>query len=377
MKNGFLGVWLGFLLAGNILFGQEPGIADSSKAADNDRPGGTQVNMPTPPIAECSCVQDECCGWDPCGGDPERFYASADYLLWWIKDSRIPTLVVNQFGPGGITSNGGPVDNEERSGGRFNFGYWLGDAGNLAVEIGYLFLGSRGVTVNNSASAALLDPVEGTTYASGNVPVLLTSRFQGAEANLVANLARNQSFQWDALVGFRWLQLVEAANVNPKQSVQLRGDENGTLVIYQSNIHASNDFYGGQIGTRAFYNFGALVANLTAKLAFGGTHEILDVQNQNQAINTQVTNIVTTIGGIHRDRFAVVPEVGFNIGYDLTSRLRINLGYTFLDISSLTRPGDATVTNGLAANNQVQYSATARSSDFWAQGLNLGMLFHY
>ena len=41
-----------------------------------------------------------------------------------------------------------------------------------------------------------------------------------------------------------------------------------------------------------------------------------------------------------RDRFAVLPEFGFDVGYQLTSRWRSFIGYNFLYISDVARPGN-------------------------------------
>ncbi len=45
-------------------------------------------------------------------------------------------------------------------------------------------------------------------------------------------------------------------------------------------------------------------------------------------------------GQFTRDRFAVVPELGINVGYQITRHVRASVGYTFLYWSSIVRPGD-------------------------------------
>lgn len=385
MRNGLLGAWMGFLLTGSAVLGQESGIADKSTPASPEKSAlavmPTVADEPTQPVVGGSPVSEcnSCC-WNCCGCDRSpRIYGSVDYLLWWIKNSRIPTFVEAQVeaagAAGGLTSRGERVNNEERSGGRFLFGYWLGEERTLGIEGGYLFLGSRSVSVNGATanSRGVEDSIL-VNYASSSVPIVLTSRFQGAEANLVANLVQNQSFQLNALIGFRWLQLCEGANVNPNQSVQLTGDENGTVVIYQSSIQTSNNFYGGQIGARAEYQFGPLVANLAVRVGLGDTNQVLEITDNNIVNNVSFGQ--QGGGRTPHDRFAVVPEVDVNIGYDITPRVRVHMGYTFLYISDVIRPGDVTVVNGLA-NGQAVYSSSSRTSDFWTQGLNVGMAFRY
>ena len=45
------------------------------------------------------------------------------------------------------------------------------------------------------------------------------------------------------------------------------------------------------------------------------------------------------MGERQRDVFAVVPEVGLNVGYDITPRLRVFAGYSLIFWSNVARPG--------------------------------------
>jgi hypothetical protein len=46
------------------------------------------------------------------------------------------------------------------------------------------------------------------------------------------------------------------------------------------------------------------------------------------------------IGNFTRDKFAVLPEVGLKVGYHVTPNLRLAVGYNFLYLSDVVRPGD-------------------------------------
>ena len=48
----------------------------------------------------------------------------------------------------------------------------------------------------------------------------------------------------------------------------------------------------------------------------------------------------TNIGEFNRNVFSVVPEVGRNVGYQLTDHIRTFVGYNFLYWSNVIRPGD-------------------------------------
>jgi hypothetical protein len=113
-----------------------------------------------------------------------RWWVSAEYLAWWIKDSHVPTtmfpgplstlstqsLPIN-LGSTGLSVPAQPgslalfgredVDNEERSGGRFSAGYWFDDDHVFGLEASYFFLGSRSVRghlASPPATVILIDP---------------------------------------------------------------------------------------------------------------------------------------------------------------------------------------------------------------------------
>ena len=75
-----------------------------------------------------------------------------------------------------------------------------------------------------------------------------------------------------------------------------------------------------------------------------------------------------------------MPEIGVNLMYCLTPRTKVTLGYTFIYLSHVARPGDQIDMmvnssqfppgnrNGVALP-EFQF----RTTDFWAHGLNFGL----
>ena len=85
-------------------------------------------------------------------------------------------------------------------------------------------------------------------------------------------------------------------------------------------------------------------------------------------------------------QFSVMPEIGFTLGYDLTPRLKATAGYTLLYWSNVARPGDQidlNVDSGQLPSGTPQPGPFSRpeftlhTSDFWAQGLNLGLDYRF
>src|SRR5207245_1940890 len=80
-------------------------------------------------------------GWaEACGpacqvcGPPGRFWVSAEYLMWWFNNDRIPPLVTfgtpDSFGILGelgttVAFGGGAIEHPVHHGGRFTVGAWL------------------------------------------------------------------------------------------------------------------------------------------------------------------------------------------------------------------------------------------------------------
>ena len=88
-------------------------------------------------------------------------------------------------------------------------------------------------------------------------------------------------------------------------------------------------------------------------------------------------------GSFQRNRFAVAPDLGANIGYQVTDHLRAFVGYDFLYLSEVVRAGDQV---DLRVNpNQLRGVAGGpalpafnfHGSDYWAQGVSFGLEFKY
>jgi hypothetical protein len=381
------------------------------------------VAPPEVPGGGAACAQAPCVGWEGSGAPGGQFWASGEYLLWWIRNSNLPPLVTagpptsgGILGqPGTVVLFGGPTDNEERSGGRFRAGYWLDGQQTYGIEGSYFFLGSRSVNFAagspGAGSAVIARPffnvltgaedaelVSAPGVLSGTVGVSLSSRLQGAELNGVCNLCCGCNGRVDLLAGFRYVELNEGLGITEDLTVDPRVPlTGGTAFGVHDQFNARNRFYGGQVGARAEFRSGNLFVNVRGQVALGGTREVVEVAGStiiappgqvptvgNGGLLAQPTNS----GHFSRDHFAVVPEVGINVGYQVTEHLRAFVGYSFLYWSSVARPGDQI---DRAVNpTQLPVSATApvltgparpaplfRDTDFWAQGISFGVEVRY
>jgi hypothetical protein len=387
-----------------------------------------------------TCCAPLCCddGCSACDSDAEkanRFYASAEYLLWAIKDSRLPVLAttgtgtsIGLLGEKGtvILFGGTEVDNEARSGGRFTAGWWLDDCQTTGIEGSFFILPQRSVNFQANSNefpilgrpffnaATGMQSAEFTAFprvSRGAVNIDSPSRLWGASADLRENLCCGCWYRLDALVGFRFLDLDEALHVTENsvllptvfQVFPMSPFPPGTRSHVVDSFATRNDFYGGEVGLDAEFHRGRWSLDLKGKVALGEMHEVVDI-NGNQFVLQPGRPLQTFQGGLlalssnsghHvRDRFAVAPEAGATVGYQITDRLRLFAGYNFLFMSSVVRPGDQidTVIDAHLVPNLAKFNPAVapgppvkparplfqfHETSFWAQGVTCGLEFRY
>jgi hypothetical protein len=379
----------------------------------------------------CCCVCEPCgevCGYsggvrDVSLGGLERVYASGEYLLWQIRSSAIPPLVTT--GPpssNGIIGNMGTVfllgpgsiDQRAQSGGRFTVGYWLDDCRTFGIEASAFFLGdaARSFTFSSNQFPLLARPffklnapaeefAEISTspgLATGTVSVNQTSRLWGAEADVRCRVCCGCDYRVDVFGGFRYLDLEEGLTISEVLQATPGGSTfGGDQIVVVDTFRTRNQFYGGQLGIDTEWDRGPWFVGFRGKIGLGVTHETIDIAGSQTITPPGGTPSVTPGGllalssnsGHHtNDRFAVVPEVELKVGYRLTDQLRVFVGYNFLYWSRVVRPGDQ-IDRGLDVNRIMNFlppqppvaeprpAVPFKQSDFWAQGVSVGLEFRY
>jgi hypothetical protein len=357
-----------------------------------------------------------------------RFWLKAEGLYWWTKAAPVPVPLVTEgnFGdsiPGALGQPGTSVllGNQDislpgRGGGRFTLGFTLDPEQISAFEASYFFVGtsstSQSVFADGSSGSALLAipffnptvPGEDATFLArpgafaGSALLSVDSFFQGAEANLFLNLQNSSGLRFDLLGGFRYLNLQENLTFQTNSPAVT-----GPADVFQTFDHfqTTNNFYGGQFGARVSFENPRLFLNATGKVAFGGTQQ--DVHVNGVTFTNDFTGFgpvvgypggyfsqPTNIGGRSSTAFAVVPEANLNLGIRLSPWASFVVGYTFLYVSSVARPGDqidrvinpsqAPAINGSGSTSLIgpaRPQLNIQSTDFWVQGLNFSLELRY
>jgi Putative beta barrel porin-7 (BBP7) len=348
---------------------------------------------------------------------PGPFTIGAEALLWWLKASPTPVPVITDGLYGrpdtSVLLGGGTLDTNVNSGFRLTASYAVNQG--FALEGNFLFIAQRSTSQSVASSGLpgstdLLLPFfdvnrnrEDITEISfapvynGSAKVELTNSMMGAEANAAWAMASERPWGVGVLGGFRWLQLKEHYSIttsspaNPPQAPD----------IWNTNdsFDAHNNFYGAQVGARARYDQDRWFAGGALKLGVGAMVQSVDVDGSlvtNDFTTSGATQtfaggyfaLPTNIGSHSRTVFAVVPEFQLNVGYRITGSASLFAGYSMLYASSVARPGNQ-INRNINPTQSVSYVGAPpvslqgpaqpafnfNSSDFWAQGFNIGISF--
>jgi hypothetical protein len=378
---------------------------------------------------------------DDCAGLPalnrvkscNHWWGSAEYLMWWTRSMQVPPLLTTSspafsgiLGAGDTrTVYGGDVGNTYHGGGRFSTGYWFGcDDPKWGIEGRILFLGDSQSSFSanggqypvlarpffnvNSPFGQFSELIAYPGLATGSALIKTQTSIWGAEANVRRVLfgsVNGGGFELDALVGYRFfnlndkLSIEEAFARTPGSPMTI-----GTPAI-AGNVtdlfHTHDMFNGGQIGIDANYQLGRWSVEGRATVAFGDLEQVADINGAqtlhfaNGAVGNYYGGLLAlpgaNIGVFHHSQFSVLPEATLNLGYQVTSHLRLFIGYDFLFLGNTLRPGGAIDTRidasripnfPLPGNPAILPGAPRpgpyfTTSDFFAQGINFGMQFKW
>jgi hypothetical protein len=377
--------------------------------------------------------------WERLRNPTGRLYGSVEFLLWAVKGQDTPALVTTSApevaqplqGVLGqpttaVLFGGGQLDPEVMAGGRFHLGYWFDCDCLWAVEADYFLLGKRseGFFLDSAQSPVIARPFilrnadgsqqesaelvatpgtnPGDLFASrGSLSISAPVEFSGAEANLRGRLLCGCDYTLDGIAGYRYLRLREGLlfleDIISLRDVPQAGIAAGDRIVVTDRFDTRNEFHGGQLGLIGEVRRGRWSLEGTVKVALGSVRQRVSIAGRATVTGTDgavksdfpggLLALPSNSGTFSQDRFAVAPELGVKVGYQLTDTLRAYVGYNFLYLSSVLRPGDQ-IDRVLDVNQLPPGGGPApppparpivpfRTSDFWAQGLTVGLEWRY
>ncbi len=369
------------------------------------------------PVVDVDVVGQAC---PPARG--RGIWGSVEYLMWWENGRQMPALVTtsdagtvrDDAGVLGLSSTsvlfGGSreVETDIRSGGRLTFGRWI-DPGDETAIGGRLFgIGQKSATFatdsdrtpilarpffnafTNTEDALLLGfPNE----IRGDVRVELETEAQGAQAFVRQLFRADCNYRVDLIYGYRFLNVKEALRIdNSLEFIDSNDPLVGTVIDQSDVFDFDNEFHGGELGLMGHSVDGRWTLDFMATVALGQVNQMANIRGlttttpgggtaatANGGLLTQDSNI----GRFRKNDFAVVPEVTVAVGYVLSPRLDVSVGYSFLYIDQLARvhrsmDRSVNLTQQTGALDGPERPVFAfKDADYWLQGLNFGLNWRF
>lgn len=368
---------------------------------------------------------------------PSHGWVHAEYLLWYQDGMRVPALVTTSVN-GTARANAGVLGrattsvlygndeilDEESSGFRIRFGWWLSAFPGWGIEGEYTGLGeqtdsffrdSAGTPItarpffNVTTGSEDAELVAFPAVVRGSMAVDVTNKFDGAAVRLRRQLCCSDgcdysalscttvptSWRLDGTIGYRYWQLDESLATR-EQLTSLVTNEPGTFDI-RDRFETLNQFNGAEVGLlwqgrRGWWSMDALM-----RLAIGNVHQTATINGSSIITEGTAPGTTTTynsgflaqssnVGSYSRDAFTMIPELGVTLGYQLTKRVRLTTGYSLIYWGNVIRPGDQIDLNinpqllppqqtAVTTPNRPQFQFD--ETDYWVQGLSFGGEFRW
>ena len=295
---------------------------------------------------------------------------------------------------------------------------WLDSDQCLGIESSSFFLGERGTNFNSSLhgkrrfwaltvhqrSHQLDSPAAGSAFGARCLSrrrgrpsvnrVHTTSQLYGTELNLRSNLWRNCCWRIDVIGGFRYVNLNESLDVRENLDEAAGMFNPGGPVMVHDSFQTTNNFYGGQLGLDMGFKRGRWSLDVHWQNRLGryerkrSHHRPGPRRFQVSAWRLPVASwpCSSNMGTFDRNRLAFIPEGGLKLGFQATQHCRLFVGYSYMYLSDVVRPGDqidprvdlrqvpiaSFLTGGVPVPGMLMPPASFPSvlmkrSDFWAQ----------
>jgi len=359
------------------------------------------------------------------------WWVSGGPLLWAVKSAPLPPTLTT-FAPGSpsaTTGFGGALGVPGTTvlspdhlgygafpGGQVSIGHWLDSDPRFGLEASGFLLGSRsaGFSETSGGTPSLRIPFTNVPpgagfplgasafvladpgFAAGGQLITSSLQFWGLEGNGIYRGFSTAGLDISLLAGVRYLDLREGLSIISTESLLPGGTGN---FIGTDSFSTRNQFFGGEFGVKVQKQFDKFDASLLAKVALGDNYQTV-VINGNSSVSgfglpTGITpggifSQATNIGQQSRNELAVVPEAQVQLGYRVSSAVRVFADYDFLYVSNVVRPGnqiDTTInfTGNPAISGVLPATLTGAArpqalfngASFWAQGIKLGASYAF
>jgi hypothetical protein len=192
----------------------------------------------------------------------------------------------------------------------------------------------------------------------------------------------------DVLAGYRFFHLAEGLRVHTNTTaIDQVVAPPGTNFVIDDRFDTRSQFHGGQLGLNWQFTNGCWTIDVLGKLALGGVSQravingstVRTIPNEEPStFDGGILALPSNSGNHNRTRFGLIPEIGINARYQWSPLWTVSLGYTFIGVTNVVRPGDQIDLNIDPAQFPPGVAGTFptfsfKDSDLWLQGLNFGI----
>lgn len=364
---------------------------------------------------------------------PQDGWVNVEYLSWEQDGLPLPPLITTSTDPAiprpqagvlgdpttQILFGGEEVLTEEFEGARTRFGIWLDNGHTWGFGVELFEIGTEVVSFGTESTG---DPILARPFfntqtgledsgliafpavATGSVAAAAATRFRGLGLTF-RRLRRckegcspflffgpNSDFcsRVEAIFGLRLLELQESVQIR-EDMVSADVTSPGSLSIFDQ-FDTRNRFDGFELGwsyrhVRGFWSFESLL-----RLGIGNNRQTITIRGGTRVEDPTNTPVVqslpggflaqeSNIGTFQQNEFSVVPELNLNLGFQVTDRFRVTLGYTGIYWSNVVRPSDhmsRDINPAFFPPASVPFTGVRRpefafqTRDYWVQGFNIG-----
>jgi hypothetical protein len=358
--------------------------------------------------------------------EPGLFYwTGVEVLAWWLKDPHLAVPVVTVATPAAVAASGRLIagaigtpgtqvipeklDYNVFGGGRFTVGRWLDCDDIWGVEVTGFALAmhaARFDAAQNIGGPDLFVPffsavppgfalppgesafiLGGLNFADGAISVEDSTRLWGLEANGIYCMPSYlDCYNLAILAGCRYLDMEENLFMAFSSAPGV-----GPGFGFQDRFSTRNQFVGPELGVRGEMRFfPCYFASLSAKLALGDMHESVNVNGNSFLGGHELPGGLfaqpSNYGKNTQDACAVLPEIRAQAGWDPNPHIRVLVGFDFLYVSDVVRPGDQidrrlnltqTPELGRVLVGPALPAPMFNHTDFWAYGLSAAVTFRF
>ncbi|HJZ59502.1 MAG TPA: BBP7 family outer membrane beta-barrel protein, partial [Gemmataceae bacterium] len=196
--------------------------------------------------------------------------------------------------------------------------------------------------------------------SAGTLTVDTEAQLGGGEVNGFLNLTNTRSCTTVMVLGFRYFDLEESLFISQVtrglngNTIPFFGNLAGVSAVTVSDLFQTrNQFYGGQAGLETEYRMGAVFLDAGVKVGLGPVHQVTEVSGQtlgpdgtggSGGVLAVGASPIGNIGRTTTNRFAILSDVHGMLGVQIFDRVRVGVGYQFLYLSNVARPGSQIVT---------------------------------